>query len=71
MPLRPLAIAKAAVRTPRTRRIESGGALEFSALVRLVRAGLARRKSRKTEALHAGPGDAASHLDLAALDSLG
>jgi len=35
-----------------------GGAYLIWVGVRLVRAGLARRKSRKTEALNAGPGDA-------------
>jgi threonine/homoserine/homoserine lactone efflux protein len=37
-----------------------GGAYLIWVGVRLVRAGLARRKSRKTEALNAGPGDAAA-----------
>ena len=37
-----------------------GGAYLIWVGVRLVRAGLARHKSRKTEALNAGPGDAAA-----------
>jgi threonine/homoserine/homoserine lactone efflux protein len=37
-----------------------GGAYLIWVGVRLLRAGLARRKSRKTEALNAGPGDAAA-----------